>query len=78
MTSAVTEVRNPSPRSEIRCPRTTPVEHSRPDLTLAGSARDLYLLLWNRLPAEHTGRIEHTGDETLLGLWRETATIRWS
>ncbi|MFB7382786.1 hypothetical protein ACFC0A_35840, partial [Kitasatospora purpeofusca] len=44
------------------------------DLTLTGPARDLYLLLWNRLPAG-TGRVEHSGDETLLALWRETATI---
>ncbi|MFD7414958.1 maleylpyruvate isomerase N-terminal domain-containing protein [Kitasatospora purpeofusca] len=44
------------------------------DLTLTGPARDLYLLLWNRLPAG-TGRVEHSGDEALLALWRETATI---
>ncbi|SDT25166.1 TIGR03083 family protein [Streptomyces sp. TLI_053] len=44
------------------------------DLTLTGPARDLYLLLWNRLPAG-TGRVEHAGDEALLELWRETATI---
>ncbi|MCX4689274.1 maleylpyruvate isomerase family mycothiol-dependent enzyme [Kitasatospora purpeofusca] len=44
------------------------------DLTLTGPARDLYLMLWNRLPAG-TGRVEHSGDEALLDLWRETATI---
>ncbi|MEK2495448.1 maleylpyruvate isomerase family mycothiol-dependent enzyme [Kitasatospora purpeofusca] len=44
------------------------------DLTLTGPARDLYLMLWNRLPAG-TGRVEHSGDEALLDLWRENATI---
>ncbi|MFJ2581984.1 maleylpyruvate isomerase family mycothiol-dependent enzyme [Kitasatospora aureofaciens] len=54
------------------------------DLTLAGPGRELYLLLWNRLPAEHgsaqhagsAGHVERTGDETLLDLWRETAAVR--
>ncbi|MFF1796765.1 hypothetical protein ACFVXQ_21550 [Kitasatospora sp. NPDC058263] len=45
------------------------------DLTVSGPARDLYLLLWNRLPAE---RVELTGDRALLDLWRETAVVRWS
>ncbi|MFF2349930.1 maleylpyruvate isomerase family mycothiol-dependent enzyme [Kitasatospora sp. NPDC058115] len=52
------------------------VEHAeRPaDLTLTGPARDLYLLLWNRLPAG-TGRVVTAGDASVLDLWRETATI---
>ncbi|MDY0815269.1 maleylpyruvate isomerase family mycothiol-dependent enzyme [Kitasatospora purpeofusca] len=45
------------------------------DLTLTGPARDLYLLLWNRLPAG-TGKVDRAGDETLLDLWRESARIR--
>ncbi|MFB7617432.1 maleylpyruvate isomerase family mycothiol-dependent enzyme [Kitasatospora sp. NPDC056181] len=45
------------------------------DLTLTGPARELYLLLWNRLPAE---RVRLTGDRSLLGLWRETAAVNWS
>ncbi|MER7708508.1 maleylpyruvate isomerase family mycothiol-dependent enzyme [Kitasatospora sp. NPDC097605] len=44
------------------------------DLTLTGPARDLYLLLWNRLPAG-TGRVATAGDAALLDLWRETAVI---
>ncbi|MEV6977783.1 maleylpyruvate isomerase family mycothiol-dependent enzyme [Kitasatospora sp. NPDC093806] len=44
------------------------------DLTLSGPARDLYLLLWNRLPAG-TGQVARAGDETLLDFWRETAVI---
>ncbi|MFF1908097.1 maleylpyruvate isomerase N-terminal domain-containing protein [Kitasatospora sp. NPDC058218] len=52
------------------------------DLTLGGPARDLYLLLWNRLPAseagqvEQAGQVEVTGDRALLDLWRETAVVR--
>ncbi|MFJ3793652.1 maleylpyruvate isomerase family mycothiol-dependent enzyme [Kitasatospora sp. NPDC090091] len=52
-----------------------PADLPSADLTLAGRARDLYLLLWNRLPA---ARVERTGDESLLDLWRETAVVRWS
>ncbi|MFJ9611178.1 maleylpyruvate isomerase family mycothiol-dependent enzyme [Kitasatospora sp. NPDC101176] len=71
------------------------------DLTLSGPARDLYLLLWNRLPVgpartgavtgavtgagagswAETGpvaKVELSGDETLLGLWRDAAAIGWS
>ncbi|MGV9270488.1 maleylpyruvate isomerase N-terminal domain-containing protein [Kitasatospora sp. NPDC003701] len=48
------------------------------DLTLDGPARDLYLLLWNRLPAERNDRVELSGDRALLDLWRETAVVRWS
>ncbi|MEV7781294.1 maleylpyruvate isomerase family mycothiol-dependent enzyme [Kitasatospora sp. NPDC088351] len=45
------------------------------DLTLSGPARELYLLLWSRLPAE---RVDRSGDRSLLDLWRETAAVRWS
>ncbi|MEV7775527.1 maleylpyruvate isomerase family mycothiol-dependent enzyme [Kitasatospora sp. NPDC086791] len=48
------------------------------DLTLTGPARELYLLLWNRLPAEQTGAVESAGDRDLLDLWRDAAAIRWS
>ncbi|MFE7563572.1 maleylpyruvate isomerase family mycothiol-dependent enzyme [Kitasatospora sp. NPDC057500] len=44
------------------------------DLTLTGPARDLYLLLWNRLPGG-TGRVAAVGDASLLDLWRATAAI---
>ncbi|GAA1382645.1 maleylpyruvate isomerase family mycothiol-dependent enzyme [Kitasatospora putterlickiae] len=50
-----------------------PVERPA-DLTLTGPARDLYLLLWNRLP-EGTGRVVTAGDDSLLALWREAAAI---
>ncbi|MFB6891272.1 maleylpyruvate isomerase family mycothiol-dependent enzyme [Kitasatospora sp. NPDC056327] len=45
------------------------------DLTITGPAHDLYLLLWNRLPTG-AGQVTTTGDDSLLELWREAATIR--
>ncbi|HAW10311.1 MAG: maleylpyruvate isomerase family mycothiol-dependent enzyme [Candidatus Dormibacteria bacterium] len=46
------------------------------DCTVTGAASDLYLLLWNRRAADRTVGIQ--GDATVLDLWRERATIRWS
>jgi uncharacterized protein (TIGR03083 family) len=52
------------------------------DLTVEGPAADLYLLLWNRLPAGGTGggtgRLDLRGDGGVLDLWRERATVTWS
>ncbi|MER8186742.1 maleylpyruvate isomerase family mycothiol-dependent enzyme [Kitasatospora sp. NPDC094015] len=45
------------------------------DCTVAGPASDLYLLLWNRLPAD---RLQVTGDRSLLDLWRRDSAISWS
>ncbi|MFJ9697557.1 maleylpyruvate isomerase family mycothiol-dependent enzyme [Kitasatospora sp. NPDC101183] len=45
------------------------------DLTLTGPAHDLYLLLWNRLPADAPARVDLDGDTTLLDLWRAKAAI---
>ncbi|MDH6579420.1 maleylpyruvate isomerase family mycothiol-dependent enzyme [Kitasatospora sp. MAP5-34] len=45
------------------------------DCEVDGTAHQLYLLLWNRLPLT---RVEVSGDRTLFDLWRETAQIRWS
>jgi uncharacterized protein (TIGR03083 family) len=39
---------------------------------VAGSASDLYLLLWNRTPEQ---AVEVTGDASILDLWRERATV---
>jgi len=41
-------------------------------LTLAGSASDLYLLLWNRADVD---RFEVRGDVGVLDAWRAKATI---
>jgi len=44
------------------------------DLTVAGPASDLYLLLWNRRDATS---LAVDGDPGLLDLWRSHATITW-
>ncbi|MEV6210873.1 maleylpyruvate isomerase family mycothiol-dependent enzyme [Kitasatospora sp. NPDC051914] len=43
--------------------------------TVIGPAEDLYLLLWNRLPAD---AVDIAGDRSLLDLWREKATVVWT
>jgi uncharacterized protein (TIGR03083 family) len=45
------------------------------DATVTGTASDLYLWAWNRLPAE---AIEVMGDRSLVERWRETVHVRWS
>ncbi|MGW2254184.1 maleylpyruvate isomerase family mycothiol-dependent enzyme [Kitasatospora sp. NPDC001660] len=57
-------------------PAVTTDEPAEADLTITGPAHELYLLLWNRLPAEHAEATTSTGDESLLRLWRETAAVR--
>ena len=42
---------------------------------LRGPVSDLYLGLWNRRAVDD---LEISGDQSLLALWRERATIRWS
>lgn len=44
------------------------------DVTITGSAADLYLLLWNRRE-DAVARVE--GDEVLLETWHETRRVRW-
>ncbi|MFJ9447492.1 maleylpyruvate isomerase family mycothiol-dependent enzyme [Kitasatospora sp. NPDC101235] len=46
------------------------------DLTLAGPARELYLLLWNRLPSGRARDVVATGDRDLLDLWHDAAALR--
>ncbi|GIF68506.1 hypothetical protein Ais01nite_65410 [Asanoa ishikariensis] len=45
------------------------------ELTIAGPASELYLLLWNRTGTED---VELSGDETVLDLWRARAKVTWS
>jgi uncharacterized protein (TIGR03083 family) len=45
------------------------------DCTVRGTASDLYLLLWNRLPRDGFDAI---GETALLDLWRDTVRVRWS
>ncbi|WP_224281347.1 maleylpyruvate isomerase N-terminal domain-containing protein [Streptomyces sp. LS1784] len=58
-------------------PTVTTGESPEPaDLTLAGPARELYPLLWNRLPFGQARDVVATGDQGLLDLWRDAAAIR--
>ncbi|MFJ1707709.1 maleylpyruvate isomerase family mycothiol-dependent enzyme [Kitasatospora sp. NPDC088346] len=45
------------------------------DCTVDGRAHDLYLMLWNRLPAD---RVRATGDLAVLDLWQDGSSVRWS
>jgi len=45
------------------------------DVTVRGTAADLYLLLWNRLDL---AGLDVTGDDSLLDLWRSNVQVRWS
>ena len=54
--------------------RTTTREATEADCLVSGTASDLYLLLWNRGPRSACS-VE--GDERVLDLWREKATISW-
>ena len=44
------------------------------DLTLTGTAADLYVRLWNRMPGTD---IEMTGNADLMDLWNGNFRIRW-
>lgn len=46
-----------------------------PDLTVTGSAAELYLLFWNRTPDTS---VHMTGDESLMDLWHNNCRVRWS
>jgi uncharacterized protein (TIGR03083 family) len=48
---------------------------SAADCTVAGSAEDLYLALWNRAVA---GGLDVAGDPTVFGLFADAVHIRWS
>lgn len=47
------------------------------DVTVAGPASDLYLMLWNRADAV-ADPLEVRGNAAVLDLWRDRATVRWS
>jgi len=54
--------------------RTTVRAAAEADCIVSGTASDLYLLLWNRRPPSACC-VE--GDDRVLDLWREKATISW-
>ena len=45
------------------------------DLTICGSASDLYLAMWNRADDSN---LTLEGDPALLDYWREASRVRWS
>mgnify|MGYP001823962459 CR=1 FL=1 len=55
--------------------RTVARQGDAADLTLAGTAAELYLLLWNRTP---DSSVTMTGDAELMGLWHGNFRVRWS
>ena len=58
-------------------PEQTDVTRSegRADLALAGTAAELYLLLWNRAP---DSSVRMTGNTNLMDLWHGNCRVRWS
>ncbi len=49
-------------------------EGDRADLTLTGSAADLYVKLWNRTPDTN---LEMSGNTDLVDLWQGNFRVRW-
>ncbi len=47
----------------------------RSDCTVAATASDLYLLLWNRVPPD---ALSVDGDRECLSVWRDAVRVRWS
>jgi predicted lipid carrier protein YhbT len=46
------------------------------DVTVAGTAADLYLLLWNR--ADDDSAVNVTGDREVLDKWHGNHRVRWT
>jgi hypothetical protein len=46
------------------------------DCVVAGTASELYLLLWNRLP--DGGSVTVSGDPELLRTWQDQVQVRWA
>ena len=56
-------------------PRTEPSEEGPADCELSGTAEQLYLTLWNRLPLS---AVSVSGEADLARLWSEMSPITWS
>ncbi|MGA9278674.1 maleylpyruvate isomerase family mycothiol-dependent enzyme [Ilumatobacter sp.] len=54
---------------------TTARTGGQPDLTVTGSAAELYLLLWNRT---HDSTVQLDGDTRLMDAWRHLCQVVWS
>jgi hypothetical protein len=50
-------------------------EEGAAECAVAGTASDLYLLLWNRRSPDG---LDVSGDPVVLDLWREQVRITWS
>ncbi|MEU9015114.1 maleylpyruvate isomerase family mycothiol-dependent enzyme [Streptomyces sp. NPDC048479] len=62
-------------RLSTEAPRTERTEEGPADCELRGTAEQLYLTLWNRLPLTS---VSVTGDAELARRWRELSAITWS
>ncbi|MFD9225033.1 maleylpyruvate isomerase family mycothiol-dependent enzyme [Streptomyces sp. NPDC060064] len=62
-------------RLSAEAPRMERTEKGPADCELRGTAEQLYLTLWNRLPLT---TVSVTGDAELARLWRELSAITWS
>ncbi|GAA0583414.1 maleylpyruvate isomerase family mycothiol-dependent enzyme [Streptomyces crystallinus] len=56
-------------------PRTVRDNDGPADCELSGSAYELYLTLWNRLPLDS---VALAGDASLAALWREKSAVTWA
>jgi uncharacterized protein (TIGR03083 family) len=56
-------------------PQTERTEEGPSDCELSGTAEQLYLTLWNRLPPT---AVSVTGDAELAQLWHERSAVTWS
>ncbi|WP_406002278.1 maleylpyruvate isomerase family mycothiol-dependent enzyme [Streptomyces sp. NBC_00829] len=56
-------------------PRTEPIAEVPADCELTGTAEQLYLTLWNRLPLS---AVTVTGDRELAAMWRDQSAVTWS
>ncbi|MFI1393779.1 maleylpyruvate isomerase family mycothiol-dependent enzyme [Streptomyces sp. NPDC020681] len=56
-------------------PRTEPSDEGPADCELSGTAEQLYLALWNRLPLS---AVSVTGDADVARLWRDRSPVTWS
>ncbi|MGI5400664.1 maleylpyruvate isomerase family mycothiol-dependent enzyme [Streptomyces sp. CA-135486] len=64
-----------SVRLSAEHPQTERTEEGPADCELSGTAEQLYLTLWNRLPLT---TLSVTGDAELAECWRELSAITWS
>lgn len=66
-----------SVRLSDQAPRVERAAEGPADCELSGPAAQLYLTLWNRLPAD-VPKVTASGDVRLARLWRETSAVTWS